>query len=211
MVTKSNDDLRLERPLGLFLTIVVLAATAVMIVRDTTEDRGQDTLPEQLVFAAARGDLVEVRRVLAESERGGETVTPQQLGDALVRAAACGQAEVLEELLRRGADPDSPRRNGVTVLMQLTEREEDGAEIARRLIRAGATVDAADDKGRTALMDAVAAGHVELVRVLLEAGASVAVEDRAGRCPLSEATAGGDRALLDLLKGASRAAPAENL
>ena len=48
-------------------------------------------------------------------------------------------------------------------------------ETARRLLEAGADIDARDQHGQTALMNAAHAGQVDLVRLLVERGADLNV------------------------------------
>jgi ankyrin repeat protein len=49
------------------------------------------------------------------------------------------------------------------------------------LLKAGAEVDAADDRGRTALMMAAELDHAEVVDVLIRSGADRNLRDKAGK------------------------------
>ena len=56
-------------------------------------------------------------------------------------------------------------------------------EICRMLIEAGADIDAAGNRGNTALMFAAERGHAEVCRVLIEAGADPRARDCFGGLP----------------------------
>ncbi len=73
----------------------------------------------------------------------------------------------------------------------------DAGECAR-LLAAGAAIDARDGEGRTALLLATHANHVEAARVLVEAGADVNAKDRIDDSPYLYAGAEGRDAILRL-------------
>ena len=96
----------------------------------------------------------------------------QQAGadDPLLDAARRGELEAVRELIRRGADVDAVRGDGMTALHFAAERGH--AEVARALIDAGAAVDAGTRIGRYAPLHLAArGGHGAVVARLLEAGA----------------------------------------
>ena len=92
------------------------------------------------------------------------------LDDPLLDAARRGELEAVRELIRRGADVDGVRGDGMTALHFAAERGH--AEVARALIDAGAAVGAGTRIGRYAPLHLAArGGHGTIVARLLEAGA----------------------------------------
>lgn len=127
----------------------------------------------------------------------------------LVSAAAMGQHEVLAALLAAGARAQvAEPLLGMTPLMALLSRPGEPAALqdsVRRLLDAGADVNAVARTRQTALLIAVAGGHVAVVPLLLQAGADVQARDEAGRSALDLARAGGHPELLRLLEAAAAA------
>jgi len=99
---------------------------------------------------------------------------------ALVIAAQYTSATVLESLLKRGFDVDerSVWYQHSPALALAAASEFDSAAKVRLLLAAGAKVDAKDDNGVTALLEASREGNMEAVVVLVEAGANVNVVDQ---------------------------------
>ena len=81
--------------------------------------------------------------------------------------------------------------------------------LVRRLLDSQ-PIDATDEYGRTPVMLAIEAGHVEVVRELVGRGASLTKADRSGDTPLLLATRSGKKELLSLLLGRSAPVNAVN-
>ncbi|KAK3384028.1 ankyrin repeat-containing domain protein [Lasiosphaeria ovina] len=99
---------------------------------------------------------------------------------ALQAAADVGHLELVDMLLKRGADvngPPAPSR-GATALQFAASRGY--LSIATRLLDAGANVNApkAEREGRTALMGAAEHGRIDMLHLLLNRGANVHGSDR---------------------------------
>src|SRR5262245_7706177 len=77
-----------------------------------------------------------------------------------------------------------------------------GLESVRLHLRAANDVDAADEKGPTALSLAASKGHLEICRLLLEAGADPALKDSEGNDALAVALLRGRTEVIALLHGA---------
>ena len=87
-------------------------------------------------------------------------------------AAITGDAEMIERLLKAGADVESPNADGQTALMVVARTSR--VDAARALLGRGARVNAVEQwRGQTALMWAVAQGQPAMVKALVEAGADV--------------------------------------
>ncbi len=108
---------------------------------------------------------------------------------AMVYAAGRGFDDIVTRLLDAGVDAKERYGNDLTALMWAAGHDEGvGAESVGRvvdlLIAHGAALDAADNRGRTALMIAAAAGDAAVVDLLLARGADRAMKDKAGKTAL---------------------------
>jgi peptidoglycan/LPS O-acetylase OafA/YrhL len=105
------------------------------------------------IWAAARaGDLGAIERHLA-SGVAVDAQDPQRGGTSLMWAACAGQAEAIELLIKRGADPNAAGQDGGTALHGAAFLGHEKAVEA--LIRRGAKVNAANKRGNTPLDTAV--------------------------------------------------------
>ena len=92
--------------------------------------------------------------------------------DDLHSAAARGDMDAIEELLTSGIDPACINRGGETALMWACTRQRNELTIDR-LLKAKANVNAKDQHGFTALMEASQGGHIEAMKVLIAARADI--------------------------------------
>jgi len=107
----------------------------------------------------------------------------------LLRAALCGDLELVKLLIAHGADPMKPTFDHTTPLMvasgvgwapgMLHERSADQTvELVKLLLSLGADVNAANDHGITALHGAAYKGANNSVQVLVDHGAKLDVLDK---------------------------------
>ncbi|KAH8432114.1 ankyrin repeat domain-containing protein [Aspergillus melleus] len=89
-------------------------------------------------------------------------------GDALIVAAREGDVELVQFLLSRGADPNSPNFANPFNNAIETAAISGSIPVADALLNAGAVL-----KGRSALTKAAGWGHVAMVAFLLERGAAI--------------------------------------
>jgi ankyrin repeat protein len=116
------------------------------------------------------------------------------------------QIEVVEELIRAGADVNAPNDAGITPLMTAIQHHDRSTPIMRLLLDARAVVDQADDRGQTALMHAAKYGQKEAVVLLLERGADPTHMDKDGRTAAAMTGNSGNAAeLTELLERAAAA------
>ncbi len=94
---------------------------------------------------------------------------------ALMIAARAGDVDLVMELLKRGADPNTVNVNGGTPLMFAAISGND--VIVEELLVRGATVNATGSNGWNALMVASAKGFPDTVKRLLDSGADINAAD----------------------------------
>ena len=163
--------------------------------------------PMVAVFAHARADRWP--QVLGELKAQDlpTDVRDRDGATLLTMASRRGQAEVVRELLRRGADPDRRGLNGFTPLCAAAVGGHD--LVVLELLRAGARPDRWSAQGQGPLHLAAREGHVRVIRSLVAAGARPQDWNQGGRHALAEAASAGHigsmAALVDL--GMSPGAP----
>jgi ankyrin repeat protein len=107
-------------------------------------------------------------------------------------AASTADVQLLEALLKIGADPKMPNAQKTTPLMAATgvgvgaPEEAAGAEpevleSANLLLKLGADVNAVDDNGETAMHGAAYRNHPKVVQLLADRGAKIDVWNRANK------------------------------
>jgi ankyrin repeat protein len=104
----------------------------------------------------------------------------------ILYAAAQGFTPVVQRLLDAGVDAKAHYGNDLTALMWAAGYADDAnaggaASVAKLLLDHGALLDAADNRGRTALMIAAEASHAEMVDLLIARGANRGLMDKAGK------------------------------
>jgi ankyrin repeat protein len=132
-------------------------------------------------------------------DRGADSILDIGTTPAL-RAARGADVAALQRLAAAGALLDLPQRDGITPLMAAVgagasstdtrgkfRTEQDALETADVLLDLGAAVDERDERGRTALHYAAAAGYTDVAKRLVERGASLLVADADGVTPLDAA------------------------
>lgn len=168
-------------------------------------DKGADpNLPGQsgvtpLAAAAFRGNDRIVEQLLSH---GSDPRSADTTGKtAITYAAARGFADIVQRLLDAGVDPKERYGHGLTALIWAAGHDDEvGAQASQAVIGLlldhGAGIDAADDRGRTALMTAAELGHAEAIETLLARGADRTLRDMDGKTALDLATNDGVRGQL---------------
>jgi len=143
--------------------------------------------------------LKKIQPYRTKLDRGDDTM----LGTGttpLLRAAKAGDAEAIQALLAKGADPKIPNKTGIAPLMAaagLGSKEEDTTARSKTeaqaiasiklFLAAGVDVNAADNQGDTALHGAAQKGTDQVVQFLVDHGAKLDIKDKKGRSPLDAA------------------------
>jgi ankyrin repeat protein len=118
----------------------------------------------------------------------------------LLRAAKAGDAEAIQALLAKAADPKIPTKSGISPLMAAAglgtkeedttarkKTEADAIASIKLFLDAGVDVNAADNQGDTALHGAAQKGTDQVVQFLVDHGAKLDIKDKKGRSPLDAA------------------------
>jgi ankyrin repeat protein len=137
-----------------------------------------------LTAAAFKGNNAIVADLLAHHANPNTPDNTEKT--AILYAAAMGFTPVVRTLLNAGVDAKAAYGNDLTALMWAAGYAdgaglEDAQNVAKLLIEHGARLDAADNRGRTALMIAAETGHLEMVNLLLLRGANRALRDKSGK------------------------------
>ena len=121
-------------------------------------------MPVIVAIEAAGARVVAATEVHPDARRAGRAT-------ALMAFAAAGAVDLVEDLLRRGADLEARDEDGYTALMYAANAGEE--EVVRLLVDAGADCGARDAEGSTPLMFAAQRGSVRAVKRLVAGGADV--------------------------------------
>ncbi|HEX8844725.1 MAG TPA: ankyrin repeat domain-containing protein [Pyrinomonadaceae bacterium] len=121
------------------------------------------------------------------------TVIISTLLVASMALAACGQQSTLT--------PPSPQ----TVALLRAAREGNADTVKALLASQDTNVDATDEQGNTALIEAARYGHDDVALALLAAGANTKARDRNGKTALMLAVEGGHDDVVRVLKQAGAA------
>ena len=141
-----------------------------------------------LVAAAGRGDLDEVRALLAG---GADVDSHDGAGRSAVAAAVYGgHAAVVRTLVGAGADVDLQDDNRANALLATGEMGD--VEVLREVLRAGPDLSRTNRFGGIVLIPASERGHVDVVRELLETDIDVDHVNDLGWTALLEAVMLGD-------------------
>ena len=146
---------------------------------------GPSNLP--LVSAAERGDMVELRSLLA---RGVDVEAVDAKGwTAVVAASRDGRVDALTALLEAGADPDRrDERNGWPPVMHALHTNQEAS--VRTLLDFGADPNLGSRSGRTPLAMVAGYGRPALVALLMDHGADPTLATGDGGSALTAAVLG---------------------
>lgn len=142
---------------------------------------------DPLIKAASEDNLLEVEQLLPG--RNVNLRDTQSATTALEHAVRNGNREMVQLLLRAGADVNAEDPGGRTVLMMIGE--EATSDLVWDLVNAGARVDHKDHEGNTPLIEAAGINNISVLTTLLDSGAQVTEKNDDGETPLMMAAAAG--------------------
>ncbi len=115
-------------------------------------------------------------------------------------AVGRADAHVVQNLLRRGADPDAHYSDGSSILMSSIWNG--FPSLTRMILREGADADSRDNDGLTPLMAAVMCDSMTAFQMVLQSASEVSAQDANGTTALELAAWHGDGEMFHLLIGA---------
>jgi ankyrin repeat protein len=153
---------------------------------------------QSLFEADMRGNVNDVKVYV---ERDPQAVRrPNPVGLFPIHLAAQqGHSEVIQVLLRAGADVNTPHVKVRATPLQYAATH-GHVDAMRTLLAAGARVDPVDSQGRTPLMWAAREGHRQIVQELLKHGADVSCTTKTGWTALRYAQENGHTQVAELLR-----------
>lgn len=199
--------------MGRQLILVALAAIALVASCEEGTPRSRAAkgtpvaLPGEAIERAKEGDAAKLRAMVEETP--GLALARDDEGETLLyHAAAGGKADVVVELLARGADPKAANEKGVTPLYAAAREGHDAT--VKALLAKGADPNARTKEGETPLHAATNhlaglpqhAGCVETVKLLLAAKADPNAKGRQDDTPLHIAAQRGHKDIAELLLAA---------
>ncbi len=151
----------------------LLSAVLVLSVIFALPASGAPLSDEDFIAVCSKGveqDIINAindgANVNAKAKSGGAT--------PLILAVSGGRTEVVNALIKAGANVNATDSTGNTALIMATWTWNGKIEIVNALLQAGADVNIRNKlSGGTALMEAVANQNVEIVNALIKAGANV--------------------------------------
>ena len=124
-------------------------------------------------------------------------VHSEKVKEAFLLASSEGHKDMVQALLKAGANVDAANGSGETALMAAAMHGH--KDIVETLLSAGVSVDVAAAFGLTALMLAVREGHKDVVEMLLAAGAKIDILVGSGTTVLIVAAAQGHKDVVETL------------
>ncbi|XP_060075163.1 E3 ubiquitin-protein ligase MIB2-like [Ylistrum balloti] len=154
---------------------------AHLLVLDTLTSRAVG--PEQIVTAAAQGNVSTVKSILEKNKDLGnctfKNLTP------LMIASYEGHEEVVKLLVDNGARIDAESADKSTALLSAIAGKKEA--IALYLVQKGANVNACNIHGRSTAHTAAYEGMNNILKVVLEKGCNPNIRDAEGDTPLHDA------------------------
>ncbi|XP_021361486.1 E3 ubiquitin-protein ligase MIB2-like, partial [Mizuhopecten yessoensis] len=144
---------------------------------------GRAVGPEQIVTAAAKGNVSVVKSLL-EKNKDLANCTFKNLTPLMI-AAHEGHEEVVKLLVNNGAKINAENAEKSTALLTAIAGKEE--TIATYLVQKGANVNAANRHGRSTAHTAAYEGMNNILKVVLEKGCNPNVQDADGDTPLHDA------------------------
>lgn len=152
----------------------------------------------RLAKAVKEGDVVAVRKLIAEGADPNARVPSSELGRTpLFLAVEADKPEVTEALLQAGANPAIADENGDAVIVAAADHER--IRHARILMAHGVSIDSRDRSGMTPLMRGAPYEKGPDVQAMVDLGADLNLADAEGYTALMIAAKAGNQAAVKVL------------
>ncbi|RXN37375.1 E3 ubiquitin- ligase mib1 isoform X1 [Labeo rohita] len=153
------------------------------LLKKLFETQESGDINEELVKAAANGDLAKVEDIL---KRPDVDVNGQCAGHTAMQAASQnGHVDVLKLLLKHNVDLEAEDKDGDRAVHHAAFGDE--GSVIEVLHRGGADLNARNKRKQTPLHIAVNKGHLQVVKTLLDFGCHPSLQDSEGDTPLHDA------------------------
>ncbi|KAJ3522166.1 hypothetical protein NM208_g12977 [Fusarium decemcellulare] len=139
-------------------------------------------IPSPLCYSSLLGLKVVVEKILDKCEQQRES---ENISAAVQAASTRGHGDIIELLVKQGADVNWCDTDGRTSLHQASEHGH--ASVIQLLVREGANINARDTQGETALYHATIRGDKTIMQLLLAEGADADIPNNYGELALHEA------------------------
>jgi ankyrin repeat protein len=135
---------------------------------------------EKFLASIISADLSKMKEAIVEgADINCRDMSSPNKFTALILASRSGLTEIVDELIKNGADANLADSTGFAPLMGAAWFGQSDA--LRSLIKAGADIDAVNKNGNTAMMEAASMGHTHIVSELIKAGASLTKINYSGK------------------------------
>uniref|UniRef100_A0A8C7I3R0 E3 ubiquitin-protein ligase MIB1 n=1 Tax=Oncorhynchus kisutch TaxID=8019 RepID=A0A8C7I3R0_ONCKI len=177
------DELRMFFSPSVSLCVCVCVERLSQLLKKLFETQESGDINEELVKAAANGDLAKVEDIL---KRPDVDVNGQCAGHTAMQAASQnGHVDVLKLLLKHNVDLEAEDKDGDRAVHHASFGDE--GSVIEVLQRGGADLNARNKRRQTPLHIAVNKGHLQVVKTLLDFGCHPSLQDSEGDTPLHDA------------------------
>ena len=150
-----------------------------------------------LMIACEKGMFLSAQDLLTVADSPVNHRSPTNGATALSLAVVGNHKEIVSELLRLGADPNTVNKMGISVLAVAAQIN--FYEVVRMLLAHGADASQTTPRGDTPLLMASTGGHVSVVEMLLNAGADIRESTPMGYTALMLSASRGHVGVVELL------------
>ncbi|KFN01788.1 ankyrin repeat family protein [Bacillus clarus] len=206
---KEKEEVKEEKSISLMDKQLLLSATlgdtetAMKLIKDGANINVEGDKGETPLLAATYQNHVETVKALISAGADIEIQDDKQ-NSPLLYASKEGYTDIVKLLIDAGTNTKETTRSGGTALIPAAERGH--VEVVKELLeRTDIDVNYKNDRGWTALLEAIALGngsdnHKKVIQLLIDHGADVNMADREGTTPLQHAEKRGFKEIVNMLK-----------